>query len=116
MRRLRALALRLIGLFGKGERERELAEELESHIALQIEDNERTGMNSEDARRAALAKLGSIEAGKEAYRDSRGIPMFENLWQDVRFAGRGFKKIRALPCWQSASSRSVLERIQRSSA
>ena len=58
MRRLRAWVVRLGGLF-RGERaERELAEELESHLQMHIEDNVRAGMAPEEARRQALIKLG----------------------------------------------------------
>jgi len=39
MRRLRAWFLRLAGLLNKQRRERELADELESHLQLHIEDN-----------------------------------------------------------------------------
>ncbi len=92
MKKLRALLFRFSGLFAKRKRDKELAEELESHLAMHIDDNERVGMSSEDARRRALLKLGSLEATKEAYRDRRSIPFLETLWQDVRFAARSFRK------------------------
>jgi len=65
MRRLRAWFLRLGSLFGKKRQERELAEELESHLQMHIEDNLRRGMTPEDARRDALIKLGGLEPTKE---------------------------------------------------
>jgi macrolide transport system ATP-binding/permease protein len=64
MRQLRAWFLRLSGLFGKERREQELAEEMEGHLQLHIEDNLRTGMSAEEARRNALIKLGGIEQRK----------------------------------------------------
>ena len=42
MRRLRAWCLRFAGLFHKERRDRELAEELESHLQMHIEDNLRS--------------------------------------------------------------------------
>jgi putative ABC transport system permease protein len=90
--RLRAAVLRLGGLFYRERRDHELAEELESHLALHIEDNLRAGMTPAEARRDALLKLGGIESVKEQYRDRRGIPMLEHLIQDVRFGARMLRK------------------------
>ena len=47
MRPLRAWLLRLGGLFQKHRRDSELADELESHLAMHIEDNLRAGMSAE---------------------------------------------------------------------
>jgi predicted permease len=88
MRQLRAWFLRLSGLFGKERREQDLAEEMEGHLQLHIEDNLRTGMSAEEARRNALIKLGGIEQTKESYRERRGVPALETLLQDLRFAVR----------------------------
>jgi hypothetical protein len=46
LRQLRGWLLRLFGWFHRARREREFAEELESHLALHIEDNLRAGMES----------------------------------------------------------------------
>jgi putative ABC transport system permease protein len=88
MRTLREWILRLVGLFNKQRRDWELDEEIESHLQMHIEDNLRSGMTPEEARRQAVIKLGGIEATKEAYRDQRGLPWLEILWQDVRFGAR----------------------------
>ena len=92
MRRLRALLVRLGALFGRARREQELAAELDGHVALHIEDNLRAGMSAEEARRKALLRLGGIEQTKEIYRERRGLPLLETLWQDLRFAGRMLRK------------------------
>jgi hypothetical protein len=89
---LRVSAQRLRGLFGKGARDRELSEELESHLQMHIDDNLRAGMNAGEARRVALIKLGGIEQTKESVRDRRGIPWLETLLQDVRFGLRVLRK------------------------
>ncbi len=92
MRKLRALLLRFGGLFNKSGKDRELDDEIESHLQLNIEDNLRLGMRPEEARRQALIKLGGIESTKEAYRDQRGLPMLETLWQDIRYGARMLRK------------------------
>ncbi len=44
LRQLRGWLMRLFGMFHHKQREREFAEELESHLAFHIEDNLRAGM------------------------------------------------------------------------
>jgi predicted permease len=94
MRRLRAWLLRLLGTFTSGQRERELAAELESNLALHIEDNIRSGLPPDEARRQALIRLGGVEQTKESYRERRGLPSLETLRQDVRY---GFRMLRKNP-------------------
>jgi putative ABC transport system permease protein len=94
MRRLRAWLIRLSGLFNKRRRERELSEELESHLQMHVEDNLRAGMSPAEARRQALIKLGGLEQVKENYRDRRGLPVIETLIQDIRY---GLRQLRRNP-------------------
>jgi hypothetical protein len=89
---LRVRFWRLAGLFGKERRDRDLADEMESHLQMHTEDNLRAGMTAEEARRQALIKLGGVEQAKENYRDRRGIPWLETLLQDVRFGLRMLAK------------------------
>src|SRR5262249_13414525 len=94
MRQLRAWLRRLANVsgldtFSRGaQRDREFAEELESHLEMHIDDNLRSGMTREEARRQALIKLGGIEQTKEIYRDRRGLPWLEPAIKDVHFALR----------------------------
>src|SRR5262245_10790963 len=92
LRQLRAFLVRLFGVLNRARREREFAEELESHLAMHIEDNLRAGMSPEEARRVALLKLGGVTLTKECYREQRGLPMLETLFQDVRFGLRMLRK------------------------
>jgi putative ABC transport system permease protein len=92
MNPLRGLLMRFAGLFGKRGRDRELAAELESHVEMNVEENLRVGMTPEEARRQALIKLGGVEQTKESYRDRRGFPWIETLFQDVRFGLRMLRK------------------------
>jgi macrolide transport system ATP-binding/permease protein len=98
MNRIRARLLRFGGLFWKDRREQEFAAEIETHLQMQIEDNLRGGMNAEEARRAALVKLGGLEQAKQAYRERGTVPFFESVWQDLRFALRQFVKNPAFAC------------------
>jgi predicted permease len=92
MRWIRALLTRLGGLFNKGRREHELTAELESHLAMHIEDNLRSGMSRAQARREAIMKLGGVEQTKENYRQRRGLPLLEVFYQDLRFGARMLRK------------------------
>ncbi len=92
MRQLREWILRIGGLFNKGRKDQEFTAEIESHLRMHIEDNLRLGMSPEEARRQAMIKFGGIESTKEAYRDQRGLPVLEMLWQDARFGARMLRK------------------------
>jgi predicted permease len=92
MRKLRAFLLRCKGLFLKDARERELSDELESHLQMHIDDNIRAGMSPLEARRVAVMKLGGIDQAKEAYRDRSTMPFIESIVQDLRFTLRQLRK------------------------
>ncbi len=88
MRQLRALFLRLVGIFRIEHSSREFAREMESHLQMHIDDNVRSGMTAEQARRNALIKLGGVAQTKQLYGQRRGIPALETLLADIRFAFR----------------------------
>src|SRR5215510_16476479 len=90
--KLRAWLLRFKGLFFKAARERELADELESHLQMHTDDNIRAGMSPQEARRVALMKLGGVDQTKEAYHDRSTIPFLESVVQDLRFTLRQLRK------------------------
>ena len=93
MRSIRTFFIRLgASLFRKAKWERDLTEEIEANLELQIEDNHRAGMAPADARRAALLKFGGIEPIKENYRDQKGLPLLESLVQDLRHSLRTLRK------------------------
>src|SRR5215470_17068924 len=88
VRQIRGWLMRLFGLFHGDRREREFAEELESHLAMHIEDNLRAGISPEEARRVALVKLGGVTQVQELHREQRGLPILETLFHDLRFGAR----------------------------
>jgi predicted permease len=88
MTRLRLLGWRLLGLFGRRRMEKEMDDEIQSHLAMQADDNERRGMAAEDARLAARRSFGNLDVVKEQHRDKRGLRIFDQLIQDTRHATR----------------------------
>jgi len=59
--RVRGWLWRAIDPLVRRRRERDLAEEIESHIQIHTDENIRAGMSPDAARRAALVKLGGGE-------------------------------------------------------
>ncbi len=92
MRQFRALGARLHGMFRGEPADRELSAELESHLQMHIDDNLRSGMSPDQARRDALIKLGGVEQAKQVYRERKGLPWLETLCQDLRFGSRQLRK------------------------
>jgi predicted permease len=94
MRHLRAWLLRCAGLFRNEQGGSEFSEELEAHLQMHIEDNLRSGMNPQEARRQALIKLGGVQQVKEKYSERGSLPLLEMLWSDIRFGARVLWKSR----------------------
>ena len=92
MRRLRTLWLRVRGMFGSGRVGGDFATELESHLAMDVEDGVRAGLSREEARRQALIRLGGLEQAKIAHRERRGLPGVEALGRDVAYGVRTLRK------------------------
>ena len=92
MKSLRALLMRVFGVFGTTKSDRELSAEIESNLQMHVDDNIRAGMSPVEARRRAVIALGGVEGTKEAYRDRRGIPAFESLVRDLRYGIRTLTK------------------------
>jgi putative ABC transport system permease protein len=79
-------------LFHRNAGDAELAEELQAHIQLLAEENILRGVPPDDAYRRARIQFGSIESTKELYRNQRGLPVFDAIAQDVRYAVRGLRR------------------------
>lgn len=96
MKTLRALWQRLRGLLHPGRVDEDFAAEIESHVAMHVEDGVRAGLSAEEARRQALMKLGGLEQTRQAYRERATLVWFENLGRDVRYALRTLVRQRAV--------------------
>ncbi len=66
--------------------------EIQKHVEFETRANIDAGMLPEEARYAALRKFGNISLAKEASREIWGWLWLERLWQDLRYALRGFGK------------------------
>jgi len=91
MRTLRGWLLRLRNSVTGG-RADDIADELQSHVALHVEDNIRAGMTPQEARRRALLDLGGVAQTEERYRDRRGLPWLDALRQDAAYSVRVLRK------------------------
>ena len=96
MRRLLAWMNRVVGMFRTDRRERELADEIESHLQLHADDHVRRGLSPDEARRAALLALGGVESLTQRYREQQGLPSLEHLAHDVRYAARTLRRTAGL--------------------
>jgi predicted permease len=83
-------------LFGRARRERELTEEIDTHLALAEEEYRRAGMSDADARDAARRAFGGVLKTRQMYRDQGGWRGLDTLMLDARvgvrtlFRDRGF--------------------------
>jgi hypothetical protein len=92
MRWFNTLAWRIRGFFWQSRLDRDLDDELRTHIEMLVDENVRQGMTIEEARRAAMRSFGGVTQTKEAYRDQRGLPMLETVIQDLRYGLRILRK------------------------
>ncbi len=79
-------------LLRPGSVERELREELLLHLELETEKNIRSGMTPEAARRKAMVDFGGVERFKEQARDERRTRGLEDVFADLRNAGRTLRR------------------------
>ena len=89
---LREAFNRIRSFFRKDPLDRELNEEMTSHLEMAVEDNIRRGMSAEEARRQALVRFGGVQQSLELHRESRGLPWLDVLTLDLRFTFRTLKR------------------------
>jgi putative ABC transport system permease protein len=86
------LFAKLNAFFHRGRAERELAREVNSHLALLEDEFQRRGMSPTDARLEARRAYGGIDQAKELHRDERSVLWMEQTLQDLQYAYRSFLK------------------------
>src|SRR5258708_2242060 len=91
---VRVFLARLASPFRKGSLESNLNDEIEFHLQMEIDENVARGMTAAEARTAALRRFGGVAQTKESYREAHGLPMFQVLWQDLRY---GLRMLRRNP-------------------
>ena len=74
--------------------DRELSDEMASHLEMAIEENLQKGMNEEVARRQALLRFGGEQQARETHREARGLPWLDVLLQDLRYTFRTLRRDR----------------------
>jgi predicted permease len=89
---LRVTLARVTGLFSKRRGDRELEEELKTHLNAMMEEKIRRGMNPQEAQQSARREFGGLEQTKEAYREQRGVMIIDSVGRDARFALRMLAK------------------------
>ena len=102
MSTLREWVMRLWGTLWRNARDREIEEELRTHLELaaeQVESRGATPPNARDAtRRAARLRYGDVAQAAESMRDQRGLPWLADLASDLRYA---FRMLRRSPGFAS---------------
>jgi predicted permease len=86
------LRMRARSLFTRKRVERDLERELRFHLQEEIEEARGRGLPPEEARNAALKKLGGVTQIQEECRDMWKTNVFEALGQDLRYATRVLSK------------------------
>jgi predicted permease len=89
---MRRFFARLSNFLHRERADREMAREIDSHLALIEDDLIRRGMTPLEARLAARRSYGGVEQTKERHRDARSFVWLEQLLQDARHAYRSLAK------------------------
>jgi putative ABC transport system permease protein len=90
--RLRTMFSRIWAMLRRKKLDRELDDELRSHLEMAAEENRRRGMNTEEARRKAMRDFGGVTQVRETVRMREGVPFIENLRRDGLYALRQMRK------------------------
>src|SRR5262245_65942464 len=91
---LRETLARLRASFTSGALDRDFDDEMQSHLAMLVDDNVRRGMTPAEARRAALIRIGGLASIAEQHRTVRGLPIVDSIAKDLRFTFRLIAKER----------------------
>ena len=73
-------------------RDADLAQELEAHIEQETADRIAAGRSPDEARFAAMRKLGNVTRIREDVYEQNSILVLETVWQDVSYAVRMIRK------------------------
>src|ERR1700730_15828908 len=86
------LRLAFRSVFRRARVDEELDEELQYHLQREIDEGLTTGLAPEEARYAALRAMGAIAKSKEESRDMRRVNLIDDLFRDLRYAGRSLRR------------------------
>jgi predicted permease len=88
----RRIRRRIRALVAPRAMEHELDEELQFHLAMEIDYHERRGLPPAEARALALREFGGVMRIKEEARRARGVNAIEDLGRDLRLAWRSLRR------------------------
>ena len=91
---------RLWGTIRRNPLDREMEEELRSHLELAAEDLRQRGGSSDDALREARLQAGGVVQAMDALRDQRGVPWLEDFARDARY---GLRSLWRSPAFTTAA-------------
>src|SRR5262252_551885 len=74
------------------QQDRELDEELQYHLDMQIQEGLKCGLTPDEALAAAKRALGAITQHKEEIREARPLSFLNGVLQDVQYALRGIRR------------------------
>jgi predicted permease len=100
MTRLRTFLSRLRALVHSRRMDRDLDDEIASHLAEATDEYLRQGLSPEDARDAAQRGFGGVTQTKEVYREVRSFMWVDDLTRDLRHA---FRTLRRAPAFTAAA-------------
>jgi len=103
MTRLRIFLSRLRALVRSRQMDREIDDEITSHLAEATEEYVRQGLSPEEARRAARRSFGGETQTKEVYRQVRSFVWLEELPRDLRYALRTLRRSPAFTATAAAT-------------
>src|SRR5512145_1834486 len=92
MTRLRIFLFRLWALVRSRQMDREIEDEITSHLAEATEEYIQQGLSPEEARRAAQRRFGGVAQTKEVYRQVRSFMWLEDVWRDLLYALRTLRR------------------------
>ena len=74
------------------EKDRDLADEIESHLGHELDANRARGLSDAESRRRARLKFGNPQVVRERVWSYRSIPLAESVGRDLRYAWRSLRK------------------------
>src|ERR687897_1881978 len=92
MNAFRAFLRRLTALARARQHERDLEEQIASHLAEATDDYIARGLSRDDARRAALRDFGGVTQTKQVHREVRSFTWPENMRHDLHYTLRSLFK------------------------
>ena len=92
MIRLRTVLSRLWALLRSRQMDRDIDDEIASHLAEAEDEYIRQGLSPEDAHRAALRRFGGVTQTTEAHHQVRSFAWLDDVRQDLRFTVRALRR------------------------